>query len=807
MKKIFTLMAAMLLVPWVGWGQDFSGGTGTENDPYLISSSDDLKSLATSVNNGEPYEGKYFELTQDIDLEGNEENQWTPIGIYSANEKPFCGIFDGKDNVISGLYINENSDDAEIEYSFGLFGNISYNAKVKNLTVKGEITASGTIGGICGYAYLGCQIENCCSEVGIKGIGLKTPNFVESEVGTPPVEGFNSPMLSIGGICGSISNANVNERIGESFFKKCQNKGNISVDFSNVAEYEYEEAEEDATFLYNMAYIGGIVGTSSTLVDILDSYNEGDITVKGDKNVVAYAIGGVCGFNVSSSIENCYNIGDISTADLSISNADGDDKLVFVGIEYSYIALGGVVGQQSSGAYLSDASNNYIYNSGAISSSSITGSNYVGSICGKNSWLTVGGMEEGSIQNAYYLEVDGLNAVGAEEDSDVSTIAKNNFAFESGEVAWLLHKDGGNFGQGLDEDGKYINDENKNPVLLAFNEGTEVYQLKLKVNDNDEEIIYRNSIESNLLSETEYNNLLDGAVDEDVVWKDEEGNVVVSGNRYTPTEDIALNATVENVHNIYTKIIPDGAGDIMVKGSAAAGETISFTVTTNEGYEFVSVAGAAFTEGEEAGSYTFTMPAGDVTITATFKKIETGDDDDDEGGIGTKRYQLFLADQDFYLNDEYDAEGLVLYSLHDKRYTKAGSSFTIWFEKHGEVNEGARVFISNRANGEYKEVKLDEVSGYYQIRNVQSNIYVKLYTEEGLPVANETIEATEARAYAQANKIVVITPEPTEVQIISMAGAVVATAQVAGQQEFANLAEGVYIVRMGKEIVKLQVRN
>lgn len=104
-------------------------------------------------------------------------------------------------------------------------------------------------------------------------------------------------------------------------------------------------------------------------------------------------------------------------------------------------------------------------------------------------------------------------------------------------------------------------------------------------------------------------------------------------------------------------------------------------------------------------------------------------------------------------------------------------------------------------------MKLDEVSGYYQIRNVQSNIYVKLYTEEGFPVANETIEATEARAYAQANKIVVITPEPTEVQIISMAGAVVATAQVAGQQEFANLAEGVYIVRMGKEIVKLQVRN
>ena len=199
------------------------------------------------------------------------------------------------------------------------------------------------------------------------------------------------------------------------------------------------------------------------------------------------------------------------------------------------------------------------------------------------------------------------------------------------------------------------------------------------------------------------------------------------------------------------------------------------------------------------------MPASNVTVEVFFV---AGDDEEGDGaGTTLKRYRLYLADQDFYLNDEYDEAGLVLYSRHDKKYTDVGGSFTIWFEKNGEVNEGARVFISNRANGEYKEVKLDEVSGYYQIRNVQSNIYVKLYTEEGFPVANEAIEATEARAYAQANKIVVITPEPTEVQIISIAGAVVATAQVAGQQEFANLTEGVYIVRMGESVVKLQVRN
>ena len=107
--------------------------------------------------------------------------------------------------------------------------------------------------------------------------------------------------------------------------------------------------------------------------------------------------------------------------------------------------------------------------------------------------------------------------------------------------------------------------------------------------------------------------------------------------------------------------------------------------------------------------------------------------------------------------------------------------------------------------------KIEKEIQKYELMNEMSPdmSFVRNYLETffSLPWNEESIEATDARAYAQANKIVVITPEPTDVQIISMAGAVVATAQVAGQQEFANLAEGVYIVRMGKEIVKLQVRN
>ena len=184
------------------------------------------------------------------------------------------------------------------------------------------------------------------------------------------------------------------------------------------------------------------------------------------------------------------------------------------------------------------------------------------------------------------------------------------------------------------------------------------------------------------------------------------------------------------------------------------------------------------------------------------------------GGTTDKRYQLFLANKDYLKTDEktveyYEDLKLELFSRHNRKYTDAGGSFTIWYEKDGEANVGGyRLFWSKSGeHGDYQEVKFDPVSEYFRIDNVHSDVYVKIYDADGFPVANEAITAQDFRAYAQPNKIIVITPQPTDVQIISMAGAVVATDKVTGQREFANLAEGVYIVRMGETIVKLQVRN
>ncbi|MDY2696587.1 MAG: hypothetical protein SOV27_05450, partial [Eubacteriales bacterium] len=120
----------------------FSGG-GTSSNPYLISSSTDLKNLSTNVNNSTTYLDKYFAMTTNIDLGGQ---KFTPIGKNSSY--PFKGIFDGKGFTISNIKITESSNSA------GIFGYVE-NATISNLTISnGTITQTGAsqcAGGIVGW--------------------------------------------------------------------------------------------------------------------------------------------------------------------------------------------------------------------------------------------------------------------------------------------------------------------------------------------------------------------------------------------------------------------------------------------------------------------------------------------------------------------------------------------------------------------------------------------------------------------------------------------------------------------------------
>ena len=110
-------------------------GSGTENDPFLITSEDDLKLMTYSPNST-------FKLTKNISI----SDAWQPIGT-TAN--PFTGTFDGDNHTISGLWVTSNSNSA------GLFGVASGNVKIKNLYMDNTDIAVTTDAGSLIGTYKG----------------------------------------------------------------------------------------------------------------------------------------------------------------------------------------------------------------------------------------------------------------------------------------------------------------------------------------------------------------------------------------------------------------------------------------------------------------------------------------------------------------------------------------------------------------------------------------------------------------------------------------------------------------------------
>ena len=152
----------------------FSGGTGTQGDPWLIASQADLSALAEFLNSGNAAtfdteadgvgncHGYYFKQTADIDLTGV---TWEPIG-YSGSYY-FAGNYDGGGHSITNA-VSTGKVDPEGYATAGIFGWVAFGS-VANLHVKNaNFVATGQnnysyVGGIAGVCY-GSSIENCSVE-------------------------------------------------------------------------------------------------------------------------------------------------------------------------------------------------------------------------------------------------------------------------------------------------------------------------------------------------------------------------------------------------------------------------------------------------------------------------------------------------------------------------------------------------------------------------------------------------------------------------------------------------------------------
>ncbi len=193
-----------------------SSGSGTETDPYKISTLAHLQALANDVNGGNNYSGKYFLVTANIDFSSlyhSTLDSWTPIGNRS---NPFSGTFDGGGYTLSNLYINNNNDNQ------GLFGYIE-KGTVKNLTLINPIVTGSVeyncIGTVAGVIYNNSQLE----AVTVKGGSiLSTTTGISYLGGVVGASDNNSKVIgcTVSGttLRGNSSSANIGGIVGYNNF-------------------------------------------------------------------------------------------------------------------------------------------------------------------------------------------------------------------------------------------------------------------------------------------------------------------------------------------------------------------------------------------------------------------------------------------------------------------------------------------------------------------------------------------------------------------------------------------------------------
>ncbi len=252
---------------------------------YKIESAAQLAQLAVMVNKGNTFENKTFTLINDIDLSAH---FWIPIGEESST--PFCGIFDGNDNIIKGLEINNNKTDYPGTYS-ALFGRLGGNARLQYIVLTdGEIK-----GGMGDGALTAALAAEVSTDDDSKPIYIS--NCYNHSVKVTAGSGARGGCT--GGLIAAIRTSSDAEKDAFIFIESSGNKSPVSgVSTSN--------------------FTGGVAGLVSAgnraVIDIRDCYNCADIT--GSKESTGGLIGRMqAGDNGIAMLTNCKSSGKINGGD------------------------------------------------------------------------------------------------------------------------------------------------------------------------------------------------------------------------------------------------------------------------------------------------------------------------------------------------------------------------------------------------------------------------------------------------------------------------------------------------------------
>ena len=506
-------------------------------------------------------------------------------------------------------------------YAGGICG-YSSDGKIEECSIsgcenRGDVTGSGGkhVGGICGYSS-GCKIERCNNSGAVSGGGVNVGGIcgaIQNDHDNASISGCeNSGDVSggsnVGGICGAIQNGAENASISN-----CENSGAVSGSTVGGICGKILNDGENASISNCENIASGIVTGSGNVGGICGQNAGGSIKNSSNLsvNLSGSNVGSICGYN-NGSIEGCQNsinisstveggnIGGICGQNAGSINNCGNSGTVTGG---SY--AGGICGQNDTGGSISNCQN--------IAAGSVTGSGNVGGICGLNN---------GSISYCYWLN----GTAGAGNGSANHVEQKNADEFASGEVAWMLNQE--------QEDG---------PWRQTLGEGKD----DLPTLDSTHEIVYRTAFYANTGKEEDNSYQYANSGGDVSMPQTPDYRGYTFGGWYAsadftgePATTITASDTGDKEYWAKWTAVPSGPStyqivlDSDITGGtvtasprwAARGDTVYLTVTADEGYELSTLSvsdrnGNAITlDNEGGGVYSFTMPIGRVTVTATFDK-------------------------------------------------------------------------------------------------------------------------------------------------------------------------------------------
>lgn len=290
---------------------------------YEIQDVNDLFGLARLVNAGNSFANKRVELKENGDFNLSSEdykvtinddgtatvvgetNLWTPIG--TSAEYAFKGTFDGNNNTIQGVYVNNGSDNT------GFFG-LTSGATLQDFRLEnsyiGMSATKNYVGGIVGRAT-NSSLMNIYSNAAViatkgthQGVGGLAGIF-EAPDGNGTIsncwfEGtVNTKGRQVGGIVGRVyQNGKDSVNGGQLLIQDCISNG--------IVKSTYQHAS--GTYLCNIGGIAGAISVDNTvndmLVEIINSLSL-SIIISSDET------GGTVVGNLaeSTTFENVYTTG------------------------------------------------------------------------------------------------------------------------------------------------------------------------------------------------------------------------------------------------------------------------------------------------------------------------------------------------------------------------------------------------------------------------------------------------------------------------------------------------------------------